>query len=296
MNVEIALVFSVVLIAAGLLITEKLRADIIALLSLIALALTGLVTPTEAFSGFSRPAVMTILSIFIITAALERTGVTRVIGNRLLHLAGGKESRLIPLIMIAGVLLSLVMNNIAAGAVLLPAIIGITRQTDVKPSKLLMPLSFATMLGGMATLLTTSNILVSNALRDAGQKGFSLFDFAPVGVPIVIAGILYMVVLGQRLLPLRNPGSQIRKAATPKQLSDLYQLDRGVCHIYVQAGSAMAGLSVEKGGWNEKLGLIVIGVSRGGRVWLSPDKDYRVIEGDLVVVGGHTDDEELSQF
>ena len=77
-----------------------------------------------------------------------------------------------------------------------------------------------------------------------------------------------MVVLGQRLLPLRNPGSQIRKAATPKQLSDLYQLDRGVCHIYVQAGSAMAGLSVEKGGWNEKLGLIVIGVSRGGRVWL----------------------------
>ena len=173
MNVEIALVFSIVLIAAGLLITEKLRADIIALLSLIALALTGLVSPTEAFSGFSRPAVMTILSIFIITAALERTGVTRVIGNRLLHLAGGKESRLIPLIMIAGVLLSLVMNNIAAGAVLLPAIIGITLQTDVKPSKLLMPLSFATMLGGMATLLTTSNILVSNALRDAGQKGFS---------------------------------------------------------------------------------------------------------------------------
>ena len=296
MNIEIALVFSIILIAAGLLITERLRADIIALLSLIALALTGLVTPNEAFSGFSRPAVMTILSIFIITAALERTGVTRVIGNRLLRLAGGKESRLIPLIMIAGALLSLVMNNIAAGAVLLPAIIGITRQTDVKPSKLLMPLSFATMLGGMATLLTTSNILVSNALRDAGQKSFSLFDFAPVGVPIVIAGILYMVIIGQRLLPQRNPGSQVRKSATPKQLSDLYELDRGVCHIYVQAGSAMAGLSVEAGGWNEKLGLTVIGVSRGGRVWLSPDKDYRVIEGDVVVVGGHTDDVELAPF
>jgi len=296
MNIEIALVFSIVLIAAGLLITEKLRADVIALLSLIALALTGLVSPTEAFSGFSRPAVMTILSIFIITAALERTGVTRVIGNRLLHMAGGKESRLIPLIMIAGALLSLVMNNIAAGAVLLPAIIGITRQTDVKPSKLLMPLSFATMLGGMATLLTTSNILVSNALRDAGQKSFSLFDFAPVGVPIVIAGILYMVIVGQRLLPQRNPGSQVRKSATPKQLSDLYELDRGVCHIYVQAGSAMAGLSVEEGGWNEKLGLTVIGVSRGGRVWLSPDKDYRVIEGDVVVVGGQTDDVELAYF
>ncbi|MEK7326560.1 MAG: SLC13 family permease, partial [Chloroflexota bacterium] len=188
MTPQIAVVFAILFIATALLITERLRSDVIALLTLIALGLTGLVGPEEIFIGFSRPAVVTVLSIFIITAGLERTGATRAIGNRLLKTAGRQEARLIPLIMLAGAAFSLVMNNIAAGAVLLPAIVGITRQTDVKPSKLLMPLSFATMLGGMATLLTTSNILVSNALREADLKGFSLFDFVPVGAPIVIVG------------------------------------------------------------------------------------------------------------
>lgn len=295
MSPQIALVLAIVVAATVLLITERLRSDVVALLTLVALALTGLVTPQEAFSGFSRSAVITILSIFIITEGLERTGVTRVIGDRLLSLAGGSERRLMPVIMLAGAALSLFMNNIAAGAVLLPAIIGISRKTRIKPSKLLMPLSFATVLGGMATLLTTSNILVSNALRDAGLPPFALFDFAPVGIPIVVAGVLYMTLVGQRLLPERDPSGGTR-AVTPAQLAELYGLKQGICHVYVQSGSSMAGLSVARGGWSEKLGLTVIGVSRGGHITLSPPREFEIVEGDVVLAGGQTDDTELSYF
>lgn len=295
MTPQIASVLIILLVATALLVTERLRSDVIALLTLVALAFTGLVKPEEAFSGFSRSAVITILSIFIITAGLDRTGVTKVIGDRLLRLAGGKEGRLIPVIMLAGAALSLFMNNIAAGAVLLPAVIGISRQTEVKPSKLLMPLAFATMLGGMMTLLTTSNILVGNALREAGFQGFSLLDFLPVGIPIVIVGILYMTFIGRRLLPDHDLTSSLRRAS-PKELAELYGLRQGVCHIYVLIGSSASGQTIAQGGWSDKLGLTVIGVSRGGQTILSPDKDFVIIEGDVVLAGGQTDDTELSYF
>ena len=184
------------------------------------------------------------------------------------------------------------MNNIAAGAVLLPAIIGITRQTDVKPSKLLMPLSFATMLGGMATLLTTSNILVSNALRDANLKGFSLFDFAPVGVPLIIVGITYMTFIGRKLLPERSPGGRMRAIANPKELADLYGMKQGICQIYVTPESSMAGVSLADGGWSDKLGHRNR-VSRGGSEYYRL-KEISIIEGDVVLAGGYTDDVELA--
>jgi di/tricarboxylate transporter len=159
-----------------------------------------------------------------------------------------------------------------------------------------MPLSFATIFGGMATLLTTSNILVSTALRDAQLKPFSLLDFAPVGIPIVVVGILYMTFIGQRLLPERNPGGNVRSTATPAQLAELYGLKQGICQVYVQSGSSMARLPVAKGGWSERLGLTVIGVSRGGQVTLSPPREFEIIEGDVVLVGGQTDDTDLSYF
>lgn len=290
------MVFAVLLGATVLLISGRLRADITALLTLIVLALTGLVSAQEAFASFGRSAVIIILSIFIITNALERTGVTRVIGDRLLRLAGKTEARLVPVIMLAGAGLSLVMNNIAAGAVLLPALIGITRQTDLKPSKLLMPLAFATMLGGMATLLTTSNILVSNALRESGLEGFSLFSFAPIGVPVIIVGILYMTLIGRHMLPDTNPAGQMRAAPNPAELVAMYGLKEGVCQIYVRAGSSMGGVSVASGGWSEKLGLTVIGISRGGEIILSPGKTFEVLEGDVVLAGGQIDDDGLGYY
>src|SRR5579859_2638193 len=195
MTFQIALVLILVTITSALLISERLRPDLVALLLLIVLGLSGLVTPLEMFSGFSRPAVITILSIFVITAALEHTGASRALGQQLNRLAGDSEPRAVLVVMIATALLSLVMNNIAAAAVLLPAAIGISKQTAIRPSKLLIPLAFASNLGGMATLYATANILVSAVLVDQGLAAYRLLDFLPVGLPMALAGILFVALV-----------------------------------------------------------------------------------------------------
>ncbi len=195
MTLQILFVFFLIIALGALLITEKLRPDVGAMLLLVILGLTGLVEAKDLFSGFSRSAVITILALFIITRALEQTGATRVLGQQLNRLAGGQETRAVFVIMVATALLSLVMNTIAAAAVLLPAVIGITRQSELKPSRLLIPLSFAALLGGMATVYTTANILVSAALLERGYRGYGVLDFLAVGLPMAIAGILFVVFL-----------------------------------------------------------------------------------------------------
>lgn len=295
MTPQIIIVLGIMLVASVMLVTELVRSDVVALLTLSALGLSGLVGPQDVFAGFSRPAVITIMSVFIITAGLERSGATRFIGHRLLNLAGPHEGRLIPLIMLAGAALSLVMNNIAAGAVLLPAIVGVTRQTELKPSKLLMPLAFATMLGGMATLLTTSNILVNNALREAGLQTFSVFDFFPVGLPLVLAGTLYMLLVGCKLLPDHAPAGAPR-VATARELSELYGLQQAISQLYVCGGSVMAGQTISAASWSEKLGLSIFGVSRGGKILLPPEKNLVILEGDIVLAGGEASSSALEAY
>src|SRR5829696_8254243 len=162
---HLIITFSVLVIAFILFLTEKLPADLVALLVAVALGVTGVLTPEETFSGFSRSAVITIMAIFILTEALQRTGVAEQVGNILQKVGGGSELRLVVAVMVAGAFLSLFMNNIAAAAVLLPAASGAAKKADVNTSRLLMPLAFSTILGGMATLLTTSNIVLTSLLK-----------------------------------------------------------------------------------------------------------------------------------
>ena len=204
-NVPALITLLILTVAVILLLFNVTRPDLIALLVLISLGLTSVVTPGDLFSGFSRSAVITVMALFIMTNGLYRTGVTRWMGERLLQLGGRQPWRLTLTVMLAGAVLSYFMNTIAAGAVLLPAIIGIARTTDIRPSKLLIPLSYGTLLGGMATLLTTSSILINAALRDANFQPFQLLDFLPVGGAMAVAGILFMTVIGRRWLPTRSP-------------------------------------------------------------------------------------------
>src|SRR4051812_29586324 len=146
------LTFIILAAAIGLFLSERLRPDLVALLVLVALGATGILTSQEAFSGFSRSAVITILAIFILASGLERTGVTRRVGRLSGRGAGEGGGRLVMAVMLAGAFLSLFMNNIAAASVLLPAVSGAARRAKVNPSRLLMPLAFGTILGGMATL------------------------------------------------------------------------------------------------------------------------------------------------
>lgn len=223
------LLLAILLVVSVLLILGRLRPDLVALLSLVTLGLTGLVSPAQAFSGFASQAVMTILAISIVSEGLQQTGVTRQLGRLMFRLGGRKEWRLVLITVLLGAFLSLFMNNIAAAGVLMPAAIVLSRQTRTPPSRLLMPLAFGTILGGMATLLTTSNIIVSEALRQAGYKPFGLLDFLPIGVFIVAAGALYLTLIGRRLLPRWYPAGQSARAERlHAELTSVYGIRRRI--------------------------------------------------------------------
>ncbi len=203
MNFEIMLVLAILVGAVGLFAWEKVGPDIVAMLVLITLALTGLVATDEVFSGFANPAVVTVWAIYIISDGLFRTGVADYLGANILRIAGPNETRLIVGIMITVGVMSAFMNNIGATAVLLPAIVGLSKQTNLSSSKFLMPLSFASLMGGNMTLIgTPPNILASGILQEAThQYSFGFFDFLPMGLIILVSGIAYMALIGRHLLP-----------------------------------------------------------------------------------------------
>jgi di/tricarboxylate transporter len=273
--------------AAVFLISGWIRPDLTALIVVVILGLTGVITPDQALSGFSAAAVITVLSIFILTAGLEQTGVTRWIGRRMLKLTGSSESKILAALSLTSALLSLFMNTIAAAAVLLPAAMGIARQTGARPSRLLMPVAFGSLLGGAATLLTTANIIVSTTLAQAGFQPFGLFDFLPIGIPLALTGIGVMLLLGPRLLPTRDlPRSMAHMRRLREELSDVYHLREGTSQVLVQRGSAVAGMTLAQAGWGHMLGLTVLGIVHDGHLQLAPDRDTEVAEGDIVLLEG----------
>ncbi|HXV42517.1 MAG TPA: SLC13 family permease, partial [Anaerolineae bacterium] len=204
MTFEIGLVLVILVIALILFMTEKLSADIVAMLVLVTLALSQLVAPEDLFSGFANPAVITVGAVFIIGEGLYQTGVADYFGVEILKRAGSNEIRLIALLMLVTGLLSAFINNVGATAVFMPVAIGVARQTKIPVSKLLMPISFASLMGGNITLIgTPPNILAADILREYTGAGFEFFDFAPMGLLILACGILYMLLIGRHLLPNR---------------------------------------------------------------------------------------------
>jgi di/tricarboxylate transporter len=281
--------------AVALLLSDRVRADLVALLVVLALGATGVLTSQETFSGFSRSAVITLFAIFILAEGLERTGVTERVGRLLVRLAGTGERRLVLAVMSAGAVLSLLMNNIAAAAVLLPAASGAARRSGVKASRLLMPLAFATLLGGMATLLTTSNIVVSSLLSDRGLRGFGLLAFAPLGVPLAVVGIAYVTLWGRRLLPELSPGEAL--AAVHRKEDDLaavYHLGETVFRAGVPAGSALVGRTLAASGVRNDFGLDVLAVERGGRLLLAPAPETVLAPDDILMLSGRPEQAPLA--
>lgn len=289
MDFQLYITFAILIIAMILFFTDKIPADLTALLTVVAFGVTGVLTPQQAFSGFSRSAVITILAIFILAEALRRSGVTEQVGNILLKIGGKSEIHLTVVTMIAGAFLSLFMNNIAAAAVLLPAISGAARKANVNISKLLMPLAFSTILGGMATLLTTTNIILSSLLIESKFEGFSLTDFAPVGVPLVIVGIVYVALFGRKSL---SGDSILERTQAPsiQQSDDLietYHLDKKLFRARVPKKSFLIGKKLSESTLREDFSVSIVAIERKGKrlVSISPetvikDRDVLILEGD----------------
>ncbi len=291
MNSELALTFVILIGAIILFLSEKLSVDLVALLVVIALGFSRVLTAQEAFSGLSNSAVVIIIAIFILAAGLEQTGVTERIGIWLLRIAGGSEAKLIVAFMTAGATLSLGMNNIAAASVLLPAASTAAHRSNVRLSRLLMPIGFGTLLGGMATLFTTTNIVVSGVLVNAGYRGFGVLDFLPVGLPLAIAGIAFMALVGRHLLP--SAESEERKEALRQANVDLlsiYNLDERLFRARVPAGSFLIDRPLAESTLSERYGLSVIAIEHDGRTVYAPSPDFVFHHGDVVLFKGRLEE------
>jgi di/tricarboxylate transporter len=285
---DIALVLLILGLAIILFATEKIRVDVVSMLVLLTLLLTGLLTTEEAFSGFSNPAVITVWAIYIVSASLTHTGIADFMGKYLEQIAGENEMRLILVIMIAVSSMSAFMNNIGATAVLLPIVIGLSAKAKVPPSKLLIPLAFGSLLGGVTTLIgTPPNILASTALTDVGLEPFSLFDFTPMGLIILFSSIVYMVFIGRHLLP--SYGDKGHHEEPSVDITSEYRLNDYLAELHVLPDSDLIGKTIVETRLGEDHELTVMGVMRNGRVRLGVMPDTHIQEGDTLLTRGVPD-------
>lgn len=285
---DIALVITILVIALVLFVTEALRMDIVALLVVGALTITGLVTPGEAVAGFSNEAVITLWAMFIISEGLLRTGVGDLIGRYVLRMAGRNEPALVAVIMLASGGLSAFMNNIGVAVLMLPVVMGLARRARVPPSRLLMPLSFGCLLGGLTTQIgTPPNLLVSASLAEQGTHRFELFDFLPVGAAALVAGVLFLVLFSRRLLPTRKAG-EFARTPSQRNLRARYGLREFMFTVSLGQDSGLAGRTLAEARV-AALGLVIIAIERGRRIIRLPARQTELKSGDRLLVQGRRD-------
>ncbi len=295
------LLIVIVAIPLALALLDKLRMDLAALSMAITLGIAqffGLgmlgaahspADATRAISGFRQPVVITLLSLFIITRGLEASGITRWITRRLMALGGRSETRLIVLFAASSALLSLFMNNLAAGALLLPSAVEAARRTKIKPSKLLIPVAYGSLLGGCATYFTTANIVVSDLLEIAQppQAPLHILDFTPAGGLIAMAGIAYLALVGKRLLPERTPpAEQVLIRPSASELEEYYRLDERLWEASVLPDSPLKDKTLAQTCLGEDFGVAVAAIWRGQQAIFAPLPDERVQAGDVLLVVG----------
>lgn len=282
MTIEIGLTLGIIASALILFATEKLRVDVVAMLVLITVGVLGLISGEELFSGFSNHAVITVWAVYMVSGGMFQTGVADMMGNAILRVAGDSEPRLVAVIMLTVGILSAFINNVGATAMLLPAVVGIARRTKVPVSKLLIPLSFASLLGGGMTLIgTPANILASGILTERNLVSFDFFEFTPLGLILLAVGIGYMVLLGRRLLPVRAG------AGAP---DEDYALRDYVSHVSIPATSPLVGSTLLEAGLGRDHDLTVLGISRQDGTRPKIRRDTQLKAGDLLVVEGNAED------
>lgn len=283
MTLEIGILLLILAGMAVLFFTEKLPVDLTAFLGLTVLIFLEFLEPKEAFQGFASPAVITMLAIFFVSGALLHTGVADAVGAWVHRRIGSREVPLIVTIMVVAGVLSAFMNNIAAVAVLLPAVASIAKQSGLSPARLFMPLSFGAILGGTTTLVgTPPNILAAEMLQERGMDSFSLFDFFPMGVVLLGTGILYMVLVGRKLLPRGQHG----QVSDERDLAGVYQIQDRLFTLSLPADSPIAGQSLRESELGSALGIQVLRIIRGEETITAPGGDTVLSAGDVLVVEG----------
>ena len=288
MTFEIALVLGILAISLVLFVSEVIRMDLVALLVLCALAVTGLVTTNEAFAGFSNSAVITVWAMFILSEGLTRTGIADIIGRQVMRLAGRREISMIIVIMITGAVLSAFMNNIGVAALMLPVVVEVARRTRIPPSRLLMPLAYSTLLGGLMTMIgTPPNLLISEVMAQNGYEPFKLFDFTPLGGVIMVVGVIFVAFVGRFLLPVTK--TDRGRHQSQRSLRNRYKLQERTFMLRVPEESILVGKTLSETRIGSATGLIILALTRYGRSEALPGRQTILRGGDGILVQGRVE-------
>lgn len=288
MTFDIALVLGILVLSLILFISEVIRMDLVALLVLAALAIAGLVDGDEAFAGFSNGAVITVWAMFILSEGLTRTGIADIIGRQVMRLGGRREVPMIIVIMVTGATLSAFMNNIGVAALMLPVVVEVSRRTRIPASRLLMPLAYSTLLGGLMTLIgTPPNLLISQALAQGGFASFELFDFTPLGATVMAVGVLFVALLGRLLLPRKR--SERGRQVSQRSLRARYKLHERTFMMRVPRDSVLVGKTLAESRIGSATGLIILALVRNGRSEPLPGRQAALRGGDGILVQGRLD-------
>lgn len=275
----IAITLLLLVVAIILFATEKIPVDVVGLLLVMALVITQVLTVQEAVAGFGNEIIITIAGLFVLIGGLTKTGLVDMIGRRVGQLAGNNVFILTALIMILAAASASLLKNTTTTAMFLPIVIGLAAKTGIAPSKLLMPLAFGAILGGSCTLIGTStNLAVSGSIQRYGQAPFTMFELAPVGIVTLLAGLVYMLVIGRRLLPDRGGG---------ESLTEQYRMREYISELLVLPDSPLEGKTLAEANLTQNLDLNVLGIIRSdGEKINAPSASERIRRRDMLIVEG----------
>ena len=289
MTQEIALVYIILGITIALFVSDRLRMDVIALLVMLSLAWSGLLEPREAFSGFSSSAVIAIMAVTILGYGMDRSGAMNRIVQPVLRLAGPNESRLVALTSLAAGLLSSFMLTIGSAALFLPALLRISRRTDIPASRLLMPVGFAAILGGALTMVGSNPLIILNdLLRQGGQPTFGLFSVTPIGAVLLACGIVYFVVFGRWALPTRTKKDE--RISPQQALIETWHLPSTVYEYTIPADSPLVGKTREETALCGDYDIHLLALAEGDDVSYAPWRYTRFAAGQALALTGEADD------
>jgi di/tricarboxylate transporter len=275
MLIEHWIIFGTLLLTLVLFITGRWRYDMVALMALLILTLTGLIPAERTFSGFSNPAVITVAAVLVVSRGLQNSGVVDLIGQQLGRLKGGITVQLTALTGLVMVL-SAFMNNVGALALLLPVTIQLSRKKNLSPSLFLMPIAFASLLGGMTTLIgTPPNIIVANFRTHADAVPFRMFDFTPVGLGVALAGLLFVALVGWRLIPDRSSASTSE---------GMFDIEKYVTEVRISEDSKQAGKRLSEFQELSEAQAILIGLVRGKERRMAPGAQTKLQAGDILTL------------
>lgn len=288
MSTDLIIVIAILVAAIGLFASDRFRLDLVAVGVILALMLTGVLTPKESLAGFSATIVILIAALFLVGEGLTSTGLAFQLGDKLLKASGGSELRLLILLTTGVAFLSAFMSSTGAVAIFIPVALRMAVQLGLSPSRLLMPLAFGALIGGMLTLIgTPPNLVVSDQLVRAGYQPFGFFDFTPIGLAILVVTIAYMATIGRKLLP-QSPVKIATKRRTVLNMAETYGLPDRMAHLKISDASPLAGQTLAEGNLRDGFGLTVMGIERAhrfGRVDVNPIQPFDVLNaGDVIFV------------